>query len=191
MKSRNLNDLLPEIRKRPGMFISEASVIRLYDFINGYNSALITHELDEEDLFDHSLSFHDWVALRTHFYESTSGWANMLNDYCKDEEKAFYMFFEMLEEYRNRSIKTIMKKAELNHNRVWRSLTGGTDDPTPYCYVTPRFIEIVKYSEDPGVFIRYLDANNSEIDSQEYCPNLDTALFRLEGLNITEAEWKN
>jgi hypothetical protein len=45
-------------------------------------------------------NFHNWVANRLGYYESTSGWAYMIEDQRRDKEEALWLLFELLDEFR-------------------------------------------------------------------------------------------
>ena len=66
---KHLYPLLKEIEPRPALWIGEYS-------LNGYSLALAQHKLLplEED----TPNFHEWVAYKLGFYESTAGWHNMI-----------------------------------------------------------------------------------------------------------------
>jgi len=106
MKWRNLKDVVPELKKRPGMFIGSNSIFDLATFLQGYDFALSVHGITKESLFDEDISFHDWIALRTHYYESTSGWANMLTE-TYGENRALEQFWGHYDEYLNRKYTTM------------------------------------------------------------------------------------
>jgi len=85
------------------MYINPISLNQLQHFISGYQSALQIHNMEELKPFDSSVSFHDWIALRTHYSESTSGWVNMiLAQTDENEEEALELFFKYLSEYETR-----------------------------------------------------------------------------------------
>ena len=83
------------------MYLGSNSVHDLEKFINGYGFALTVYDIQENFIVVDSMSFHDWIALRTHLYESTSGWANMLDSYYGSEEKALEMFFIHYDEFKH------------------------------------------------------------------------------------------
>jgi hypothetical protein len=49
-------------------------------------------------------AFNTWVAKELGFAESTSGWCNMILARAESEDKAFDMFFELLDRFRGRSV---------------------------------------------------------------------------------------
>lgn len=66
------------IRKRPGMYIGDPSPKQLFVFLTGYGMAM-----DDAGITDIShppffREFHDWVARKLGFHESTAGWPNMI-----------------------------------------------------------------------------------------------------------------
>jgi len=96
----SIYDLLAHIHRRPGMYIVEPSIYRLQAFLTGYDAALgyVGLILQDEIGFHR---FHDWVARRLGFFESTSGWADMIRAKSADDKEAFAQFFVLLEEFRN------------------------------------------------------------------------------------------
>lgn len=95
-------DMLDVIRKKPGMYIGEPSINRLDAFLAGHAVALgrVKLTLRGEEGFHR---FHDWVARRLGFGESTSGWCNMIRDKSTSEADAFQQFFILLDEFRKES----------------------------------------------------------------------------------------
>lgn len=91
-------ELLDKIRRRPGMYIGYHSPTHLHSFLSGFlmgtGSALKTSETP------HFNEFQDWVAGKFNYYESTSGWAYMIEDQREDKEEALHLFFELLDEFR-------------------------------------------------------------------------------------------
>ena len=99
----SIYDLLEHIRKRPGLFIVEPSICRLHSFLVGYTAGLgrVGFALREAEDFHR---FHDWVARRLGYFESTSGWINMIRDKSASDEDAFRQFFALLTEFRKESV---------------------------------------------------------------------------------------
>jgi hypothetical protein len=188
MKWKSLQDAILDIEKRPAMFIGGNSVFDLYTFITGYEFSLSVHNIQGARLFDDSLSFHDWVALRTHFYESTSGWANMLAEYYGSEEKALKMFFIHYREYKSRTA-TLIKYLIINERKKWKTSTINGQEHISY--LTPSRIEVLKYTNDPGMFIRFLGSSNNLIDREEYAFNEKSLNHRLLNISFSETDWKN
>jgi hypothetical protein len=99
----SIYDLLDAIRKMPGLYVCEPSIFRLHSFINGHNSGLgrVGFALRDGEDFHR---FHDWVARRLGFAESTSGWCNMIRDKSESDANAFKRFFVLLDEFRKESV---------------------------------------------------------------------------------------
>jgi hypothetical protein len=87
------------IRPRPAMYIGEHSLPCLCSFLYGclylaYQQAIETNEHPEFQ------GFHDWIAARFGWSESTSGWCNIIIQECGgDQRKAMDRFFDLVEEY--------------------------------------------------------------------------------------------
>jgi hypothetical protein len=98
----SIYDILNAIRKRPGLYIAEPSINRLYAFLVGYTGGLgrVGFGLRDEEDFHR---FHDWIARRLGFGGSTSGWCNMIRDKSTSEKDAFEQFFVLLDEFKNES----------------------------------------------------------------------------------------
>ena len=187
MKWRNILEAFPDIKKRPGLFFLDPSVTTLNSFLAGYFLAVDIHGSQEDDpLGGNNPRFHDWIALRTHHFESTSGWPQMLLTFYKNDEKALEMFFSHVEEYLNRKpidVKLLEIKEE---SHLWHKV----DEKGNYYNEDPpvKSIEILKYTDDPGRFIKYLDASGNEIGTQMYCGNKDALAFWLGKENIDIGE---
>lgn len=95
----NIYEIIDKVRRRPGMYIGHHSPTHLSSFLSGYQQAKVApdNEYKEESEFH---GFHDWVARRFGYYESTSGWAYMIEDQREDKEEALWLFFQLLDEYR-------------------------------------------------------------------------------------------
>jgi hypothetical protein len=97
-------DVVDRMRAKPPLYIGERSLERLFVYLAGIsagvwmagnNKAL----KDAEDFH----RFHDWVAKRLGFYESTSGWHKMIRIKCADESEALDRFYVLLDEFRAES----------------------------------------------------------------------------------------
>ncbi len=91
-------ELLDKIRPRPGMYIGYHSPTHLHSFLSGVSFASNYNSSDTEQ--PNFGDFHDWIAKRLNYSESTSGWAYMIEDQRKDKEEALWLFFELLDEFR-------------------------------------------------------------------------------------------
>lgn len=95
---RTVYDLLDEIRRDTGLLIGEPSITVLWGFIHGFMAAGRVKLSDAET--PEFSAFHDWIAQRLGFGESTSGWRRMLLASTGDEETAFDRFFAELDAFR-------------------------------------------------------------------------------------------
>lgn len=73
-----LYDLIDKIRRRPGMWIGDPTPIALRQFLVGYQCAMDDAGI-EDVAYPEFHGFHDWIAKRFGYYESTAGWANMIS----------------------------------------------------------------------------------------------------------------
>ncbi|RKZ50722.1 MAG: hypothetical protein DRR16_27500 [Candidatus Parabeggiatoa sp. nov. 3] len=200
MQIKDLGDLLQFIKKRPGMYINPISLNQLQHFISGYQSALQIHNIEELKPFDSSVIFHDWVALRTHYSESTSGWVNMiLAQTDQNEEEALELFFKYLSEYETRKERILYELSLPKQNtpkvwkktlEVWKKTVEAYEMVEVFCYLSPATVQIIKYTTDPGVFIRYKDSLGKTIEREDYHSSLQKALYWVSmEFNVSQEDW--
>ena len=97
--AKNLYALIDQIRKRPAMYFGADSITALQNFINGYIYACHAKDMEENERPPWG-DFHEFVRAKTGFYESTSGWCNMILDVNdRDEAKALAMFFVLFDTF--------------------------------------------------------------------------------------------
>lgn len=162
------------IHKRPGMYLGSKSLTALYHFLGGYQLACSLHRIKDDHLgLRIPYDFHDWVAYRTHFRESTSGWCRMVVATSSSEEEAFDRFFELLKEHSERVPQLV---AELIHpvSNSWTSRNGES-----YLVPAPEKFRIVTYTDDPGFFALH--------DSEEWADRFHPFLSWMWGLS--GGEW--
>ncbi|WP_143710890.1 hypothetical protein [Saccharophagus degradans] len=73
----NIYDLIETISTRTAMYTGEHKLSNIRSFIDGYTFSIKNKAESLEFLSDFP-GFHDWVAKRLGFYESTAGWQNMI-----------------------------------------------------------------------------------------------------------------
>src|SRR5579871_5603119 len=95
----SIYEVLAAIHKRPGFYVSAPSINELSAFLTGYTSGLGRFRYVLKDTVEFH-EFHDWVARRLGFGESTSGWRNMIREKSGDEKEAFEKCFVLLDEFR-------------------------------------------------------------------------------------------
>jgi len=183
----DIYELIERIRPRPALYLGSASISRLDSFLIGYRSALDDLKVDDAGA-PSFWYFHDWIAMRLGRYESTAGWCSMLLEFHdRDEEKALHSFFSHLEEFKHREARVIFQSSSDPSSR-WRQeknlATGETID-----LERPVLVQLVRYTDDKGVFVRYLGKGNRLVDREEYCFDLETAYEETEFI-VKRNSWK-
>lgn len=77
------------IKERPGMYLGKKSFAMLYGFIAGFTYAELNHKFEDHlTLFPLPFRFfHEFVKTKLGYYESTSGWYNMIFEKNNYEEE--------------------------------------------------------------------------------------------------------
>lgn len=97
---KDLYDFLDLIRFKSSLYIGDRKITTLQNNINGYNLGCIVHKI-KEDLKPDWKNFHDFVADKLNYYESTTGWKNMILEKSNgNEEAAFLRFYELFDLFR-------------------------------------------------------------------------------------------
>lgn len=91
IKPNNIVDLLFMIKKRPGAYIGEKSIIKLKSFLDGYRCAL-EYENIEYGVNIYRL-FNDWIAKKYNII-SVELWDAFLLRKTENAAAAFDLFFE-------------------------------------------------------------------------------------------------
>lgn len=98
----NLNELLDNIKMRPGMYLGESSLTKLEMFLRGYiyaRRSISPLSPQEEWIRDFSI----WVAEKFEIKISKS-WADIILFFSQDEHEAFDRFFLLVQEFREKEI---------------------------------------------------------------------------------------
>ena len=74
---KNIYELIETLSVRTAMYTGEHKLSNIRSFIDGYTFAMEDVELRSQFLSDFG-GFHDWVAEKLGFSESTAGWQNMI-----------------------------------------------------------------------------------------------------------------
>lgn len=118
-----LYQTLKRIRKRPAMWLGTSDINKLKSYIDGYCRALIDAGIygakQQTSLFPLDFWFmHEFSKIKTHSYESTSGWANLILKECGGNPQiALERFFEYLDEFC--SLRAVgMRKAILTEENI-------------------------------------------------------------------------
>ncbi len=100
MKEQELFEDLDAVRRHPNLIgVEGKSLTAVKAFLSGYEAGLFRGG-DKQGV---SLrGFNTWVAKELGFAESTSGWCNMILARAGSEDKAFDMFFQLLDRFRGR-----------------------------------------------------------------------------------------
>ncbi|NEQ49269.1 MAG: hypothetical protein F6K11_03925 [Leptolyngbya sp. SIO3F4] len=92
------NELLNQIRQKPGLYLGAPSVSGLYLFLCGYGFARQEQGLTltaEEKAFE---QFQPWIQERFGIQASVS-WAKIIVLYSTDEQGGFELFYELWDEF--------------------------------------------------------------------------------------------
>ena len=74
---KNIYELIETLSVRTAMYTGEHKLSNIRSFIDGYTFAIEDAELCSEFQSDFP-GFHDWVAEKLGFFESTAGWQKMI-----------------------------------------------------------------------------------------------------------------
>lgn len=98
---QDIYGFMEKMERRPALYPGVKSITALRAYLNGYLAALEEHNLPVDERGPLSPTFHDWVARRFGWVESTAGWNNIiLAESGGDEGKAVDTFFVLLKEFR-------------------------------------------------------------------------------------------
>lgn len=97
-KRHDIYDWLDRIERRPGMYLPEATMSRLASWLDGYDTALLTNSVDEEE----SPRFAGFVSFAAAALDvaTTHGIEDVVRGNAETDEEAFLLFFELLHRYR-------------------------------------------------------------------------------------------
>ena len=96
--NHSYQELLQQIQKKPGLYIENASISKLYIFLTGYQFARRQLNIPistEEYELQH---FQSWLQEKFGIKTSQS-WSQIILAYSADEQDAFERFFNLLEEF--------------------------------------------------------------------------------------------
>jgi hypothetical protein len=94
----NLYDLLERIRKRPSMYLGQASITHLRACLSGYNLARRELGIAATEQDQSFLEFQDWIRQKFRV-TSEQSWDKIILFYCEDERGALEKFFQLWEEF--------------------------------------------------------------------------------------------
>src|SRR4051794_30511192 len=91
----NAYELVEIIRQKPAFYLHDGkSLKQLRSLVIGYEIGA------REGISSDFRPFNVWLAKELEFGEPTSGWCNMISPRAESDEKAFDLFFELLDRYR-------------------------------------------------------------------------------------------
>ena len=115
---KTVYELIETISKRTAMYTGECKLSNIRSFIDGYAFSINDEKAQIKFLSTYP-NFHNWVAEKFGFYESTVGWQNMIlaiemgispkgikwehyskNATVADHESSVNKFFSLVEEYK-------------------------------------------------------------------------------------------
>lgn len=96
---QDVYELLAKMKERPARWLRTPRISLLESFLAGFDSAQLS-EGRQPSAWPPFWLLHDWTAHK--FKQGSSpGWARILTRYCQgDEEAAFHLFFDLLEEFK-------------------------------------------------------------------------------------------
>ena len=165
MTVKSLPELVESIGRSPDPgWIRAKSITALSDLLVGYDYACMINGIDEPSLFMNGPLFEDWIALRTQCYRSQTerdenpegwDWLLLLLNLYGNEETAFDKFFVFWNDYKKRTPRVVSR------------LTLDRTEPSRFAHLSAvaetKVVEFVKYTKDPGVFVRYIDDPESAV----------------------------
>lgn len=101
--------LIEKIKQRPELFLREASITKLKTFLDGYTFAINEHNIEDSKTIMPLpfWFFHEYVARVYNYYESTSGYLNMILKQVNNEKEGLELFFKLFDEFKNLKFEEI------------------------------------------------------------------------------------
>ncbi|MGL5191980.1 MAG: hypothetical protein ACRC8Y_00050 [Chroococcales cyanobacterium] len=94
-------ELLPEIKKRPTLYLSRHSIFDFQSFYYGYDLARNRSGIPQTEPDREFEAFLSWVRSRYNI-ETTQSWASLILFHSVDERDALDRLFELWEKFQNR-----------------------------------------------------------------------------------------
>lgn len=166
------------IKVRPGMYFRTVSVSNLRYVMYGYSVCETNYEMSS--FFEtEKPSFYDWIHMKEGTISHPAlGWVESLEKTSSSDEEAFNKFFRYLDDFLIRQ-PTIIHTQKLTKNAQDNYQEQAFMDKN----VEPIRVEIVSYDKNvDGVFLRFFDKNNLQINEERHCKNKEYAIDYLESL---------
>jgi len=103
------------------MYIGYNSPTHLQSFLHGFT---FERQIESTNELGELSNFNDWVAKKFNYYESTSGWAHMIEDQRDDKTEALHLFFELWDEFLNIEHEIIAKSTDIKEEEIDRTWRG-------------------------------------------------------------------
>jgi len=181
---KDVYELLEAIEELPTLFLGSKSLTLLRAFLDGfrYGSPSIS------DTPYGFIDFHEWVALRLGYYESTTGYVNMIQESeAGDDENALDRFFQLWHEFRERKSRVVYQadRGAKSYIISQRRLDTGEIEE-----MDSNLIQVVKYTDDNAGFLKYVTGEG--IICEKYVNDLDKVfwLANAYGFEIPEGSWQ-
>lgn len=161
------------------MYFHSKSLLSLSDFISGYCACECKYE-DIKNYFDIEMpSFYDWIHMKEGTISNPAlGWVRTLQRGSSSDEEAFNKFFEYLDDFLVRE-PIIIHTEELTKNARDNYQQQAFMDKD----VEPVRVEIVSYDKNvDGVFLRFFDNDNLQINEERHSGNKEYAIDYIESL---------
>ena len=167
-RMRKIRDgsLLDVIRVRTAMYTGERTLSAVSHFLTGYGFAQQVYQIPSSLL---PPDFHDWVAYRLHFHNSTSGYRRMILERFPDESVALDRFFELLDEHEARQ-ESVVATVQAHGAAIFRGEHGSGESQREA--KTAQQVRLVVYTNDPGFFLTHDDQSAEYPRKSLFCPSL-------------------
>lgn len=169
----SLKEHLAILRKRPGMYFGEPlNVESLSTYLSGYDMALFVHNIREEHSFAETTPrFHEWVAMKEGYSNSSLGWQRMITEATHSDEEGLDLFFKYYDGYVAREATVLFEYTVSEKEVMSLSYFSNYSDEEKQQYINCK-VQIISYDETKsGVFERWIDKNGEDIGYQYslYC----------------------
>jgi hypothetical protein len=117
---QSFSELLPEIKKRPTLYLSRYSIFDFQSFYYGYDLALNQLNLPKDESKKQEFEdFLSWVRSRYNI-QTTQSWASLILFHSVDERDALNRLFDLWEQFQNpdKSKFSIEDKSNYNAQEV-------------------------------------------------------------------------
>ena len=186
----NLYNRLEEIGKKPLLFLRNAGIFQLHDFISAYLFAFHDMKIEEkpQKLFPLPFwLFNEFVANLYYYYESTAGWCNIIyQENNNDDEKSFVEFFKLYESFislkANSCYKFILSKENIefhykNKFAPQRVIYFKEISKTEPLYINPIEVNLIELTCDFGYLCLVITDSKSILVNEIYKSEQEAKLY--------------